>query len=842
MADTAAILAGLAAAAPGAVKGIQNVRGMIAQHDLKQEEPKLTQQVSSGLPSFNVQPMSPTQLDAGQNGSTAVPPAKPTAIPAHPMAQPNHPFWDVMGKLAGDSPPVAPGAAASPTGPVGTNMDGTAEFPAPGQTWSNGMGNTTSVTPPAAAAAPQALATGGVVRENFGRPTSMPEFMGYQAGGVINSARNSSRAIPMPITGDGGGTGGGVIPASTEGQILTMAGGGAVPVLAGGIAPAGSAGGFSPNSEAVSPPMTGGGAGFVAGMAEGQNIGHNIQQAWLAHEAREANAQASDAANYGPNQQAEQAAQSAQAAAQPSMLDRARDAVEGFFQHLHDHTLGKNNKPNNQQAIDTQGSASPNGQPAPKSALPTDTKAATQAAGVAATQAVQQGASPQQAQATAQKAASTTAQAVGAQEAQQDAASGGPPKLPHSQTTDYWTESNRKMIAAAHAMALAGENPFLGMQAMQAARTAHYQGQIQRYLSGANVALMNGDTAQLKQNLENINYYLPNGKGLKFRTATQQDVANKLADHAGQLMFENPMASLYGHEGEPEWQAANAQNLQLLGQAALDPQTVQSTILSTYSAEMAAQAKEEAARGAELTGEGRDYWGKGEYNNSIAKLQLVPIQKYLSFAMGKRAEAEANYYNNRAPTAGLMGPKVTFTQVAAAQKQTVDLVQNLFQGQLRSNVEPKDINGLPNPSYGKSVHDPNTVPTLFKGMSSDQQDAVERMGSQLAGANLGTMSPMAAAEMAARIVRAHDSHVPPTHIDPKTKKPVRDVIFDPKNNTVHVWVGNAWENAYLQPNAVAQVSAISAGIAPPDTGAGERFVLGGGGNSNPGAASGMYGQ
>jgi len=39
-------------------------------------------------------------------------------------------------------------------------------------------------------------------------------------------------------------------------------------------------------------------------------------------------------------------------------------------------------------------------------------------------------------------------------------------------------------------------------------------------------------------------------------------------------------------------------------------------------------------------------------------------------------------------------------------------------------------------------------------------------------------------------------------------------VYDPKKGTVHVWVGNGWKNAYLQPNVADEGGA---GI-PPSSG------------------------
>ncbi|HXS14410.1 MAG TPA: hypothetical protein VN734_17055 [Acidobacteriaceae bacterium] len=806
MANLNAILGGVAAAAPGAAQGIQALQakygtaGQAAADGVKADQ-AVNQQLG-------VTAMSPAQLDAGQTGAIQGAGAGTDANAAatmqqHPMAQANHPFWNVLSNLTG-------GGGAAPAAPAGGAIP--------------------------------AMENGGVVRENYGKPVRAPGFEGdgrgvipsftqapgLQSGGVM-------RETPTQVGAgrDMTGIGAGVIPASTEGQILTMAGGGAVPD------------GFVPNSESVQAPMTGGPAGFVSGFAEGQNIGHNIESAILQRRAREANAEGADAAMMDPSQISGQ--DQSQQAQQPSMLDKARDAVEGFFQHLHEHTLGENGKPNGPAALPTTTQT-------PDNMAPPDTAAATKAATVAGQQTAQQaaasGAPPAQAQQVAQqagqKAAGVTAMAVGQQQAQQDAASGGPqPIQPHSQTTDYWEESNQRIAKAVHAAAMAGEDPSQVFQALNAMRTAHYQGQITRYLSGAYTSLMNGDEKGVQTALKNVNYYLPNGQDIAFRKATAADVKAGLAAEPGALMFRNPMASLTGpNGGGPEWQEVTAQHLQLLGQAALNPQTVQQTILSTYSAEAAAQAKLAAARGTELTGEGRYEWGLGMRTKAQADAQLVPVRKYLSFALGKKAEAEANWFNDRAATTrGMMGPKVTFPALQTAQQNAIKAVDSQIQG--AEMPQPAMVAGpngtmMPNPNAGKSLHDPGTVGSLFKGLSNDQRVATERLAATFAGANVGVMNSVEAAELAARVVRMQGARVMPTHIDPATHKPANDIIFDPKQNTVHVWVGNGWQNAYIQPNV--SEAAISSDQMPSTSDGATAFALGGGGGSEPGEASPMNGQ
>jgi hypothetical protein len=308
------------------------------------------------------------------------------------------------------------------------------------------------------------------------------------------------------------------------------------------------------------------------------------------------------------------------------------------------------------------------------------------------------------------------------------------------------------------------------------------------------------------------------------------------------------MFGIPGQLGKNEWEEVNNQSLYSWGQAALDPQTVQQAALSTYSAVAGATAKMSAARGAELTGEGRYEWGLGMRTKAQADQQLVPVRKYLAFAMGKKAEAEANWFNDRAATTkGLTGPKVTFPALQTAQQNAIKAVDQQIQGAEMPapayTAGPPGPDGkptmIPNPNAGRSLHDPNNVGSLFKSLSPDQRVATERLAATFAGANIGTMNSVEAGELAARVVRMQGAKVMPTHIDPATKKPANDIIFDPKRNTVHVWVGNGWQNAYIQPNITE--AALSNDQAPSDSDGASGFAMGGSGGGDDGAYN-MNGQ
>lgn len=655
----------------------------------------------------------------------------------------SHPFWQVMQSVAGNG-----GGGAIPTQPA----------------------------PTGAIPAQQGLQAGGVVAPTTG---VQPEFV---------------RGPAMPVSG--------IVPASTQGQVLTMEAGGPVPFQ---------------QASGISVPMTGGAAGFSQGMAQGQALGHNFYEAYQAHKQRAAATEGARGALMDPEDAQDPQAQ------QPSMIDKARDAVEGFFHHLHEGTLNDQHTAHGEAPPIPPAGTAPGAAPQPAAAAPATGQQAIPAAsptaaappapggvppgpaGAAPPAAPAAPATPQQTQKVATGLAATAA-------SQDPLANAGIPQKtpeesgkPHSLTADYWEQSNKKIKEAVMHAAAAGEDPGKVYSSLTTMRTAHFQGQILRQLSAANTALMNGDEASVKQALSNVNYYLPNGKGITFKTATAQDAtADKSGQtQAGQLLYRNPMAGLYGHQGEPEFISVTPQHIQLLGAAALDPQTVQSTMLKTYSAQAQAQKEMLGAQGEFMTGEGRRAWGQAAADKVTLDKQMLPVKKYLMFATGQKNEAQAGYYNRKQDKGATgLGPKITMASVQKAQTEGMSQFDNMSRGMTSVTpvIDPKS--GLANPGGGRNYNDSTKIPTMFQGMAPDQLAAGRALSASFAAANVGTMSGSEAAELAARVVRAEGAKAPPTHLDPTSKKVVRDVIYDPSNNSVHVWVGNGWKNAYIQPNVI----------------------------------------
>ena len=786
-------------------------------------------------------------LPAGGQDLTGVSPLQSTVDQAHVMTDPNHPFWDVMQSITGQ-----PGAAQLQSGIPAQPMQGLEDGGSVTRSDTSPNGRPRFIVQggvkEAAAAVGKTMATGiGMVgnaaKDLKTHPASDVDASdAYQNGGVVKLNSGSQTIRPAFTQGPAIAVGpnSGIVPASTEGQVLTMESGG--PVENGAIP-----NGFQEAGGGPQPQVSGFAAGLAGGIGRGQAIGNNLINAWHTHEARQAVA---DAAGKDTSFSDQNPQGGLDQATQPTLLDKAKQAVESVFHHIHSGNLDDDGKPNGA----TPPAAIPAPGAAPASASPVPTAPAQPAAAgapvpgappgagavppgaapVAGTPPAQpQGAPPAavpQAGATpasgstnpAQPAA--TADAIATAKASPQAQTGTPEKTPassgqpHSLTADYWRESDARIAKAVSAAAMAGQDPHQVYNALTALRTSNIQGHVLKNLAAANTALLNGDEDSVRKALENVNYYLPNGQGMQFHNATAQEAAADTTGTTkpGQLMYRNPMFGLYGHQGEPEYQSVTPQHLQLLGTAALDPMNVQNTVLKTYQAQAQAQKEMLGAKGEYMTGQGRLALGNARFGEMQLKQRGVAIDDYLKFATGQQHEAEANWYSQRGPGgAGDGRPKVTTSNIMQAQKAAREAVDSQVQGQF-TTAPLNNPDGSPNISVaaGKPVHDATRIPPLYQGLTPEAQSKIENLGGQIAGANIGVYSPQESGDIAARIVRYEQSGGKSTHANPQTGKPEKDIVYDPKKGTVHVWVGNGWKNAYLQPNVADEGGA---GI-PPSSG------------------------
>jgi hypothetical protein len=828
------------------------------------------------------------------------------------IADAAHPVWGILNNLTGNpgNAPLPGGGGAAPS-PIQTppvpQMDAS-QFPAAQ------MG--------APIGAPQQLQNGGVVRANYGKHVTAPSFergpvlptgpnntvtapvsptmqgmAGYEDGGTVSSddapvhkftagelaaqaikeaghalfgtgaaAQAASKVDNRPaqvnkavegyaaggVVGDTA-MGQGITPASTEGQILSFDAGGVVPD------------GFHEQQGISGVPMNGRGAALVEGLQAGQNIGHNLQQAWNEHRSRSAAADYAGSVTgvdvNNPN--------SGDAPQSEDWLGKAKDAVEGFFHHMNNVSLDDNHKPNGAQGLPAGGDAGagggpnppagspvpsnappaapaaagaappPGGAPSAPSPVPSPAGAAPPAAGGQPSQPAQPGqGSPSpvaQPPSIQQQATQVATKSVAANP---DVQQGVPDKtpeqseLPHSMTPDQWQHMNTLKQKAVMAAARAGEDPAKVYESLTAMQNAHFQGQILKQLGTANVAFQNGDMKAVEQALKNVNYYLPNGSDIQFKKADATAVADAVAHgdntlKPGDLMYKNPFYGMYGHEKDTEYTKVDSQHIQSLGAAALDPRTVQEAQLKSYSAQQEAQSNRIKAQGDFMTGQGRQLTGGAAFGKMTLAQQSQDVDRRLKIAAGNKDQAEANWYNTRQPGGSNGQPKITMANLRSLQNDASTYTDQIVNGQPKPDTRSLLDDGTPNPNFGKVVRDPTRVPAYMQGLTSEQQENVKVVGGQINAANAGSpgMNTPKAVELAARITR-QETH-PTTHIDPKTGKPAKDFVYDPDKGTAHIWVGNAYENVYLRPNVADESGAGGGSEAPPP-----------GGNSAPGSGGG----
>jgi hypothetical protein len=798
------------------------------------------------------------------------------------IADANHPVWGILNNLTGNpgNAPLpggtdAPAASPIPQPNLNAQMPAMPAAGVPAGANYGAPGSGTVVQPNGLIQSAQQLQNGGVVRANYGKRTIAPSF---ERGPALPTGPNNTVTAPVSPTMQGmagyanGGVvgdtamGQGITPASTEGQMLMFDAGGVVPD------------GFHEQQGISGVPMSGRGAALVEGIQAGQNIGHNLKQAWDTNRAH------SDAAQAGGAIAGVDVNNPNSGSAPEDFLGKAKDAVEGFFHHMNNVSLDDNHKPNGAQAIPAPdasaappGSAPPGGSPLPTNGAagtPSAAAAGASAASplpspVAASAGPTPGAGPAQpaqpgapgqapvggtpAQPNVQQQATQVAtKSVAAnQEVQQGVPDKTPEQsqLPHSMTPDQWQHLNLLKQKAVMSAARAGEDPAKVYESLTAMQNAHFQGQILKQLGTANVAFQNGDMKSVEQALKNVNYYLPNGQDIQFKKATAQDVAADPTVKPGDLMYKNPFFGMYGHEKDPEYTKVDQQHIQSLGAAALDPRTVQEAQLKSYSAQQEAQSNRIKAQGEYMTGQGRQLTGAAAYGKMNLAQQSSDVDRRLKIAAGNKDQAEANWYNTRQPSGSSGQPKITMASLRSLQNDAANYTDRIVQGQPTTAPalvkDPDSGQMVPNLSPGatKSMPDATRIPAWATNgvdktgkpvpLTPEQQENVKVLGGQINSANAGLpgMNTPKAVELAARITH-YQSH-PTTHTDPATGKPAKDFVYDDKNGTAHVWVGNAYENVYLRPNVADESGAGGGPEAPPP--GGNSAPKGGGENEGPDA-------
>lgn len=138
---------------------------------------------------------------------------------------------------------------------------------------------------------------------------------------------------------------------------------------------------------------------------------------------------------------------------------------------------------------------------------------------------------------------------------------------PHSLTPDWFDATDHDARTAAAMAAQAGQDPAGVYSNLIAMRNSVYQGEVLKHLSGAFTALQSGDQQGVERALRNVYYYLPDGKDLQLRRGAN-----------GAIEYQDPINPVDAN-GNPRYVPVTAQHLQLLGQAALHPETVANTMM-----------------------------------------------------------------------------------------------------------------------------------------------------------------------------------------------------------------------------------------------------------------------
>lgn len=371
----------------------------------------------------------------------------------------------------------------------------------------------------------------------------------------------------------------------------------------------------------------------------------------------------------------------------------------------------------------------------------------------------------------------------------------------HSLSTDYWDKSDAMLSKAVRASALAGHDPDATFTALNHMRTSFIQGHMLRNLSAANVALQNGDMKGVEQGLHNMNYYLPNGENLNIQK-----------DDGGNLVYQNPMQPYLDAQGQPtdaktgqkNMIPVDAQHLQMLGTAILDPMKVNDILVNARSAAAKQMLERARAVAAQTTANAADKRGTAAVMTAQSKQQLVPSQIYKNVS-------QAKYYSDKI---GLQIRNATDKPDPLAYKAGQDastLVFKMAQGQETTAPinEPRmnkdgtpmlDAQGKPmtvqsmSPVAGKSFRDPSKIPSWAQGRDPDQLTQISSLAGELGAANHGRMPAARAVELAAALY-THNGSSHPDPADPK--KMVADVKFSKDRSQGWYWNGKAWENFSL---------------------------------------------
>jgi hypothetical protein len=278
------------------------------------------------------------------------------------------------------------------------------------------------------------------------------------------------------------------------------------------------------------------------------------------------------------------------------------------------------------------------------------------------------------------------------------------PAGPTSLGPDFYDGTDQDALRVATLAARAGHDPNQVYNSMISVRNSWLQGNILRHLSAANIALQTGDQKGVERALHRAYHYFPNGDLLSIHHGPN-----------GEVQYQDPTQPTDA-DGNPNWVDVTPAHLQMLGQAALNPQTVADTMLKyrylptqMRNATMESQAKLYTAQGALLRGQGVNSEGQADLVKARSAAARVASQNLWDQSEAARAAAQA-------ATSRVLAASLATERLSAPAQQNVKQADSLADAAFLGPVQPlspTDPRIASNPTlYAGAVGKPMRNPAL----------------------------------------------------------------------------------------------------------------------------------
>lgn len=383
---------------------------------------------------------------------------------------------------------------------------------------------------------------------------------------------------------------------------------------------------------------------------------------------------------------------------------------------------------------------------------------------------------------------------------------------PHSITKEQWEDWDNRIEKAVSAAALAGRDPGQVRQALEASRNSYIQGHVLRYLSAAHIAMQSGDMKGVEAAMKNAYYYMPNGQDLKIQK-----------DKSGNLLYQDPITPTVldvNNVSHPNLIPVDAQHIELLGQAMLDPMQVNKTLMEIRTAhrqQLDSEAKRELEKqqglAARDTGQGNLRKGQGILEGGDAHVARVKSQNYRDLAEGDAALIRAKAVDFKLRNT-IHANKLDPGLLKGSQEAS-DGFEKAVQGQLSTGAGANDPNTL-NPAAGKTYRDPEK--SALPGATPRDIASGKAYAGQIFLGAAGAMSTGRAIELA--IMASQAKKASSLKPDPKTGKMTKSPDFhtDPKTGDSWVWNKglNKWETFKLPLTSANAAASGNLGVTEAD--------------------------